>query len=425
MKIRQSLALGAAFAVFCTLPTVGLADTTISGRSSTVLDWSDISDRYNTGVDGSELIGYEYLLLNVRDIGDEGFNFKTYGRFAYDFDEHKEDNSRVYYAYLEKNNFVDNLDFRLGRQFISTIAGASIIDGLLLKYRNIGPANISFFGGGDVHFEEGYDFKKDLFYGTELSFRSPDKYALVLSYVQKNEAIDGTDENDTGDHSTVSNQLAGLEAYYNKKDLVNFYADLQYNLSTEATSYFLGGMKYYRSTVWSLRTEYLYSLPVFSDTSIYSVFAVDEYQEVSGQIDFKIMPGVKSFLRYSKELYVDFDDADVVELGVEKIRTERISGYLSAVYREAGDGQDLSGFKARVSYFFNRTLQAGLGVHYDVFERQANDADLDEETTSSRTWLYATAKVNKKINVQAKIERVDTDTWDEYYRGRVRLNVRF
>ncbi len=49
----------------------------------------------------------------------------------------------------------------------------------------------------------------------------------------------------------------------------------------------------------------------------------------------------------------------------------------------------------------------------------------DDETTNSRIWVDGTVTINRKINVQAKVERVESDLWDEYYRGRVRLNIRF
>jgi hypothetical protein len=57
-----------------------------------------------------------------------------------------------------------------------------------------------------------------------------------------------------------------------------------------------------------------------------------------------------------------------------------------------------------------------------VIERRLED---DDETTSSRVWVDGTAYVNRTVNVQAKVERIESDLWDEYYRGRVRLNILF
>jgi hypothetical protein len=40
-------------------------------------------------------------------------------------------------------------------------------------------------------------------------------------------------------------------------------------------------------------------------------------------------------------------------------------------------------------------------------------------------WVDGTAYVTRTVNVQAKVERIESDLWDEYYRGRVRLNILF
>ena len=68
-------------------------------------------------------------------------------------------------------------------------------------------------------------------------------------------------------------------------------------------------------------------------------------------------------------------------------------------------------------------LRAGLGAHIDVLERRI-DPDVDE-TTSSRIWTDATYTLNKRTNIVAKIEYLESDLWDYPLRGRVRLNWPF
>jgi hypothetical protein len=127
-------------------------------------------------------------------------------------------------------------------------------------------------------------------------------------------------------------------------------------------------------------------------------------------------------------MYQEFADANVYEAGLEKIRTDRFAGYLTGVYRDDADGQDLRGFKIYGNWQFNPYLQAGAGANVDVLERELNffndEGDADE-TTAKRYWADATVFVNKKVNVQAKVERVESDLWDHYNRGRVRLNILF
>lgn len=399
----QSLLAG--FAV-C-LIGIGLANSaqalSISGRSSTEVEWFDNAEE-NTAVPA-----YEYLLLNVKDIDGAGLDFRGYGRVAEDLANEVDVDSRLYYAYLEKRELLPHLDVKLGRQFISTTAGASLMDGLYLKARNLGPFSVTLFGGGDASFYSGYN-AKDLIDGVELSGRFFDDLQVGLSYLQRWE------------ESELANELIGFNLDYDYRQQLNLFGDAQFNYLTNSLSYFNGGFDYHRDPSWSLRMEYLYSLPVFSSTSIYSVFAVDEYRELATEIDIHHGEGLRSFVKHTREIYEELADADVFEAGVEKIRTDRFSGYLSGVYRNDADGQDLRGLRVHGGWLFSRYLQAGIGADLDVLQRRIEEND---ESTSSRVWVDATAFVTKKINVEAKVERAESDLWDENYRGRVRLNILF
>jgi hypothetical protein len=405
MKIWQKVPICTALVLIALWPATNAFSASISGRASTELEWYDNAEEETVAP------GYQYLLLNAKDLGVDGLNFRGYGRLADDLADREEDvDSELYYAYLEKNNLLNNLDLRLGRQFISTTAGASLFDGIRLKYRGIGPFAVEVFGGGDVSFYEGYD-ADDLVGGVEVSGKFLKNLDLGVSYVQK------------WDESELEKELIGFDAAYDFENLVNLYTEVQYDWLSEDVSYFLGGFNYYRNPKWSLRAEYLYSLPVFSSSSIYSVFAVDEYEEVMGELNYHIATGLRAFGRVSHEFYQEYDDANVFEAGIEKIRTERFSGYLIGTYRNDEDGQDLQGVKVRAAYLFGQKLEAGVGAHIDVLERRLEeDAD---ETTSSRIWADSTIHLSKTMNVQGKVERVESDLWDEYYRGRVRLNIYF
>ncbi len=91
----------------------------VSGRASTVLEVYDNAD------EDTALPVYQYLQLNVRDLA-PGYHFKMFGRLGDDLnDEDSDAKSELYYAYLEKKNLLQGLDFRLGRQFIATTASAA------------------------------------------------------------------------------------------------------------------------------------------------------------------------------------------------------------------------------------------------------------------------------------------------------------
>ena len=113
--------------------------------------------------------------------------------------------------------------------------------------------------------------------------------------------------------------------------------------------------------------------------------------------------------------------ADNMEIVKEKIRTDKLSGYASIVLRNDGDGQDLYGIKIHGSYRIRSDLQVGAGVHADVLERRLEEED---ETTSQRYWTDATYFINKKFNIQAKVERVESTLWNTF-RGRAKLTMSF
>lgn len=407
MEMRQWLAVGATAALLTAVGPPGkvaAATPEISGRSSTVFEW------YSTPDDKTVTPFYQYLLFNAKDLDGDGLNFRGYGRVAEDFSNEVDVDSRLYYAYLEKNNLSSNLDLKLGRQFVATTAGASVMDGLYLRLRDVGPLKIAVFGGGDVAYYSGYN-AKDLLFGTEFRGKFGDNLNLGLSYLQK------------WDEGDLSHELFGIDGDYEFRELLNIYSELQYNYLAKSVSYFIGGGNYHRNPAWSLRAEYLYSLPVFSSSSIYSVFAVDQYEQIMGELRGRLNQGLYGFLRYQYEMYEETANATVVEAGVEKIRTGDFSGYLSGVLRNDKDGQDLKGIKAHAAYMFTKQLQCGVGANIDVFERRLDDND--DETTSTRYWADAVYDFTRKTTLQVKAERVSSELWNDYYRGRIRLNVSF
>lgn len=406
---RLTLIFLALLVVVGTLCSQALAATVITGRASTVFEWFDDPN----GETATPI--YQYLQFNALDLANKGWDFRGYGRAATDLSNKVNADSRIYYAYAQKKGLAEGLDLKLGRQFLSTAAGASLMDGLSLDYtlpfaaKN--PLTLSLFGGGDVSYFSGYDVE-DLIVGAEVNGKFFNSLNAGFSYIQR-----------WGD-GDLANEMFGLDLDYEYKNLLNLYSELQYDWLSDTTSYFLAGANYHRAENWNLRAEYLYSLPVFSSASIYSVFAVSEYEEMMAELSYRIATGLRAFGRLTYEMYEEFDDAFVVEAGIEKIRTDRFSGYLSGVLREDGDGgQDLTGIKVRGVYLINKMFRAGAGAEVDVLQRRIEDDN--DDTLSSRYWLDLTTYLTKTISAEAKIERAESDLWNEYYQGNVRLNILF
>ncbi len=382
--------------------------TVITGRSSTVIEWYDMPN------EKTAVPAYEYLQLKARDIGGKDVHFYGYGRLAGDLaDEDDAVASQLYSAYFDKKWDSSGIDLRLGRQFLSTTAGASVMDGFRVKLDKLTgrPLGLTLFGGGDVSFDESYK-AGDYVVGGEARYDYSFGTGVGISYLQR------------WDEEDLAYELLGFDARHAFAKMIDAYGELQFDLLTESVSYALLGADYHRASNWSLRTEYLYSLPVFASTSIYSVFAVSEYEEVMLEYNHYLAYDLKAFGRATWEMYVDFDDAQVFEAGIEKMMMRSDwGGYAVGTYRLDEEGQELYGVKLHGSYRVMPDLRAGLGAHVDVLERRLEpDAD---DTTSSRIWADATYAVNKRMSVEGKVEYLESDLWDYQLRGRVRLNWTF
>ncbi|WP_432821117.1 hypothetical protein [Trichloromonas sp.] len=409
MRVWQSFIRGLLLMplVLCLAAPAGAAS--VSGRASTLLEW------YDTATEDTSMPLYQYLQLNVKDLGAQGYNFKVYGRLGDDLNDEEAAKSRLYYAYLEKKDLFKGLGFRLGRQFISTTAGASLMDGLSLDYTLLEDYKVKVFGGGDVSYYQGYNVK-DTIVGVEVSGQFCDSLDLAASYLQK------------WDGGLLGQELVGFDASYDLDGKLWLYNELQWDILSERLSYAQLGGKYRFDAPFTVRLEYLYSLPVFSSTSIYSVFAVEDYEEVLAEVTYRLQRGLQVFGRYTREIYDEYDDANLFEAGIEKLRTGKFSGYLTGIYRSDDGGQDLKGFKVRTAYKFTPMVEAGVGMNLDVLERQIDYFDSDsasDDTTSRRYWADVSLHLSKTMSVEGKVERVDSELWDYYNRGSLRFNVLF
>ena len=121
----------------------------------------------------------------------------------------------------------------------------------------------------------------------------------------------------------------------------------------------------------TLKTEYFGYTPVFDSTSIYSVFAVDEYQEVSVSADYRLGRMWTLFGSYTREMYESFDDANVIEAGAELRRKGGYGGYVAAVYRSGEE--ELKGLKAAYRMAAPYDVRLGVGAEYNVYSRIDDD----------------------------------------------------
>lgn len=379
---------------------------TISGRSSTVLEWFDTPDG-ETAVPA-----YQYLMLNARDIGGvggKGWYFHGYGRLSGDLNNQVNADSRLYTAYFQKTYAPQKMSFKIGRQFVSTTAGGTVLDGIDFNYMGLKYVNLRLLGGWHVQYESDWD-SGNLFFGGAITGSPINNMELGLSYVQK------------WDEGDLAQELIGFDFDYDLLGIGHFYSETQYSLLYKSATYFLLGGSSSWHNDWRGRLEYLYSMPLFDSTNIYSVFAVAEYQEILGEVNYRINPELRSYLRYTHEIYQEYSNANVIDVGLETTSMDKMRWYLAGVVRLDDEGQNLYGAKGHISYRFMPDLTGGFGANIDVLQRRLEE---ENETTSSRIWIDGQYDFSRELQLQAKIERIESALWKEYYRGRIRLNYLF
>lgn len=383
-------------------PPAGAADFALSGEATAVLEsWDD-------PVDGEGALPfYQYLRLDFAEKGGGGDQrFALYGRLAADLADEVDADSRLYYAWYEKRGIVPGADLRVGRQWINTVAGSPVIDGVLVR-GGLWGHRLALFGGGWVSFDD-QRVEDAWTWGAQLA-REGRSCDASLSYMQK---WDGGD---------LARELVGGGIQVGIPWSGTAFGEFQYDLISEVLAWWSAGARISPSSRLSLRAEFLGTTPVFDATDIYSVFAVDEYREASLKADYRIGREWLAFAGYTREMYREIGDADVGEAGIELRRPAALHGYVSGVWR-TGD-RDLSGVKASLGGPVFLGIDGDAGIEYDVYSRVGDGSDSD--TTAKRYWVEARRPFSGGLTLAGRVERVESIVYDYYNRGRLSLAYRF
>ena len=163
------------------LPVSSPAAASLTGDSSTYLQSRETTD--NTKILGA----YEYLDLDVQNIGDETITFHTGGWLRYDLqgeDLGKRSNSDLQYAYLSFKSKTDNTVVNLGRVMVFEGVAADRVDGIYARTDLKGGFGVSGYGGSPV--ETGVDLPENaVIYGARVSHQIPDLYRIGVSYLKE------------------------------------------------------------------------------------------------------------------------------------------------------------------------------------------------------------------------------------------------
>jgi len=375
-----------------------------TGRLTTVLE------AYQNAFGNTSTPVYEYLNLTVFDpygIGDRSY-FHFYGRLADDLSgEDDTVDSRLYSAYLDVQELFKSTDARLGRQFLYTTAGTALMDGADIRFKGIGDmVDFRLYGGGDVKFVEDYD-EGDAVYGMALDLVGLKSFNAGISYLRK---LSGWD---------LVRESAGADINYHLRDVARFYVDGRYDMMAKSMQQYNVGARFFIGNATTVTADYAYNLPVFDADDIYSVFAVAEYTEARLALEHRFSRWVTVYGSFSREMYDEGDDNNVVEAGALMRRNGNLSAYSSVIYISGED--DMLGGNLGGRYYLSDKTEIGLGVAYDKYERY------DMTNSEEASLYYAEGKYyfNDSLYGVARVETRRSERSDDEVLGLFKVSYAF
>lgn len=387
----------------------------ISGRSSTQFVW--FNNMLTNNTKQAEL--GEYLNLSITKVDkDNKLSFQGYGRVTQDVRNGQGAHSRLYYLYGDYTDLFDKIDIRLGRQFVSYAAGSTLVDGGKIELKNVGPIAFSIMGGHNVIFNiDGEATRdRDFVFGAAAYLTGYKNIDAELSYFMKldNDGI-------------AKDQLGAMFKYYFNS--FKFYANTRFDLPSETFTELLTGVKYFPTSDLVLTAEWYQSYPTFDSTSIYSIFAVDRYQEALIKADYVINDKISLNAGYTRQFYGAGGEAsNVVEVGCRIRPIEDIQLNLNYDHN-SGYGGKLNGGIAEIIYtpsqLSNKTvakpLEVAAGMHYDVYEFDRTTGN----ATARKFWFGSKYKIAKNMSASIRVEDNVNARYKSDWQGRGVFNYDF
>ncbi|MDA8168080.1 MAG: hypothetical protein M0Z59_00095 [Nitrospiraceae bacterium] len=367
-------------------------------------------------LDKDESILAQYMRFNYKPDG-EAFTITGYGRLWKNFGPTGvRDNGllgRLYYLYLDYAP-IEEVSLRVGRQWVNFTSGSTIMDGISANVGGIAnvPVGLTVSAGRTVVFSLDAEYSRfgNYFFGADLHLVNLPKTQLGISFVNFFDEWDRARE----------------EFGLNFRQYISFvapYGEVRYDNLSKAIDEATLGLDIYPTTDLYVKAQYYYTFPTFDSTSIYSVFAVDKYQEYSLRAEYslKLAMPVTVFAGYIRETYEDSDNANVFLAGARARPMDNLSVNAQVSDRE-GFGGHLLGFEISGDYRVNKNLTTQAGIQLDGYERPFIDETSFDNAT--RVWIGANYELKKDLSISARLEENFSQAFSYRTLGRVLLNWR-
>ncbi len=371
----------------------------IHGRSSTQLSW--FNNYFN---EQRQVELAEYLRLSVTNIDKEGkASLYGYGRVTQDLNNGEGSTSRLYYLYGEYRDLFDKVDFRLGRQFVNSAAGTAIIDGGQVDLKNVGPVAFSAFAGRDVQFDMEDEVSQggDMAFGVAAYLSGLKNTDLELSWFRKL------------DDWYIARDILGASFKQYLFNSVRLYGNTRYDVVAETFNEVLAGVKYFPTSNLVLTGEWYQSYPTFDTTSIYSVFAVDRYQEAVFRADYTVNDKIALNGGYTFQIFEGGDNGHIYQLGCTLRPLEPLQIDLQYDNNQGYNGST-HGIIADAYYDVTKSLQLAGGIAYDVYDRES----IDNSEIARVYWGGGKYRIAKNMAASLRVENNVNDQYSSDVTGR-------
>ena len=377
----------------------------VDGRNSTDILW------YSDMVDNSKQLDVsDSLRVSISEI-DSGkkLSIKAYGKLDYETKGDKELQGRLYYGYADYKGFMDTADIRLGRQFVNLSAGSALVDGVEADINKIGPVGIVVMGGRDVVFAERNELTSHQYsVGAALYLAGLKKTDVDISYYR------------AYDHSDVIRDVVGGSFKQYLFNSIKLYGNARYDLTAEAFNEILAGITYFPTLNLMLTAEHFESYPTFDTTSIYSVFAVDQFKENVIRAEYTAASWFDVSMGFSREDFGEGGGAKLYEAGF-KIRPS-VNTTIGLFHdRRAGYPGSLKGYKIYGEYSAMGKWKASAGIDYDAYTRD----DMTGQETARKYWAAGKYRFTKSMSGSLRVENSVNVNYSKDMQGRMTFDVDF
>jgi hypothetical protein len=311
--------------------------------------------------------------------------------------------NRLYLLTLTVSDAQDRGALTLGRQFIPSLTGPVMLDGVHLS---TGSGALTFNARwGQASDVDGFGEEEQKILGAGLDYVNRKGMHFTLDYGRTyNEGL--------------LTELLAAEWTYSWHRHTKAYVLVNWDLMSRTIHESLFGTRLFFSDRFSMILEFSQNVQVFDSDSIYSVFAVDSAHTRSFSLLFTPSPTTRYVWDYAIESYQG--DSDGRQSGVSGYWTPGMWKISAGLLQHKGFGGELTEITADISKRLWGRLRVGAGGD---FSRTKNT---DEETViSSLVHTGARWDLSSRTSLDLRLEQVNDELTEATRSLRVSLKVEF